>query len=145
MDSISRDTRNSSIELLRIICMLFVVAGHVIVFGVKPDWQRQSVVGGTDYIISHALYGMFVTAVDVFVLISGWFSIKFNWKKIKNIWLMLITYSWAFFAYKCVVGGGRQQEHIVFTPSLVATVLVCVSIFHLMLSFSCSQQACGRA
>lgn len=118
MDSISRDTRNSSIELLRIICMLFVVAGHVIVFGVKPDWQRQSVVGGTDYIISHALYGMFVTAVDVFVLISGWFSIKFNWKKIKNIWLMLITYSWAFFAYKCVVGGVDSKSISYLLPVL---------------------------
>lgn len=105
MNSISRDTRNSSIELLRIICMLFVVAGHVVVFGIKPNWQAQGIGGGTDYVICHSLYGLFVTAVDVFVLISGWFSIKFNWRKIKNIWLMLITYSWFFFAYKAASGG----------------------------------------
>ena len=138
MNSISRDARNSSIELLRIICMLFVVAGHVVVFGIKPNWQAQGIGGGTDYVICHSLYGLFVTAVDVFVLSSGWFSIKFNWRKIKNIWLMLITYSWFFFAYKAASGGGKLQEHIIFASGLVATVLVCFSIFHPMLSFPCS-------
>lgn len=100
-------SRNSSIELLRIICMLFVVAQHVIVFGIKPEWRADGFLGGSDYVLSHALFGLFVTAVDVFVLISGWFAIKWHPRKLVSMWIMVLFWSWIMAALRLSSGGGH--------------------------------------
>lgn len=68
--------RNSNIELLRIICMYFVIAGHVIM-----KYKNDSL-GTNEYFISNILRSFFVVAVNCFVIISGYFSINLNYKKL---------------------------------------------------------------
>lgn len=50
--------RNSNIELLRIVCMLFIIGGHIIKFGFKMDYDHLLPFGGFDYIVQHILYGI---------------------------------------------------------------------------------------
>lgn len=107
-----KNQRNSSIELLRIICMLFIIAQHVIIFGVKPEYDAAQCCGGGNYIISHALLGWYTTAVDVFVLISGWFGIKWHPRKLVSMWLMVFFWSITFLIIKTLTGGASTETII---------------------------------
>lgn len=73
--------RCSNIELLRIICMILVVAGHAnyLVFGVhsKTDILYDPIMTSFRIVV----YQLCVIAVNCFVFISGWFKIKPNIKK----------------------------------------------------------------
>ena len=85
--------RNSNIELLRIIAMIFIVAHHFVVhggfsfptaeFSINKLWIQLIQLGGK-------------IGVDIFVLISGYFLIKTKDLKISKIlkfWLQVFTYS----------------------------------------------------
>lgn len=80
-------TRESSIELLRIICMLMVLLlhynGHVLG---DLDVFKESVTI-TRSICWNTLEAFCIVAVDVFVLISGYFSIKLTGKSLLKLYL----------------------------------------------------------
>lgn len=89
----SKSYRESNIELLRIIAMIMIVAHHIAVhsgFGFA-----------TDSISVNKLWIQFIQmggkiGVNIFVLISGYFSITANSVKIKKLimlWLQIFTYS----------------------------------------------------
>lgn len=80
------NTRNSSFELLRIICMLFVLILHVnLAVGISAD---HSIVGH----LQAETESLAIVAVNVFVMISGWFSIKSE-KKLFSFICQCIFYS----------------------------------------------------
>ena len=95
--------RNSSFELLRILCMLFVIGGHLIGKGMQIPYDKMLAFGGQDYVFARLLYSFCVVAVDTFILISGYFGIKSNWNKIVKIWFSVLFYSWLVAVYKIVV------------------------------------------
>lgn len=71
--------RLSNIELLRIVSMLMIVVHHVIVHGINdgtnPVFQITDV--------------FFIFGVNLFVLISGYFTIKLSWKSfISLMWIV---------------------------------------------------------
>lgn len=74
--------RESNMELLRIIAMLFILIGHANYVA----FDRVTIADGVSE-HSIALTRMWIQAVtvsgvNIFVLISGWFSISFKWKKL---------------------------------------------------------------
>lgn len=103
--NVSHSQRNSSIELLRIMCMMFIVGLHVIGFGVNVPYSTGSPLGGANYMWCKALGTIFSTAVDTFVLISGYFAIRLKPRKIAKIWMMVLCYSYTVFIIKCLLGG----------------------------------------
>ncbi|MEN8076864.1 acyltransferase [Clostridioides difficile] len=80
-------SRSSNIELLRIICMCFVIAGHVIMK------YKNDNLGTVEYYISNILRSFFMVAVNCFVIISGYFGIKINIKKLIKISIQVSFYS----------------------------------------------------
>lgn len=68
-------TRNSNFEALRILCMLFIVAGHLI-----KNQEFESLTYDRFYTCGIVMF--FTCAVNCFVLISGWYGINLSWKKI---------------------------------------------------------------
>lgn len=74
--------RNSSIELLRILAMLFIVTDHVLCHGLHDEWI------GTDYLRPFVACG-----VNLFILISGYFGIRFRLKGFINLLLMVSFYN----------------------------------------------------
>lgn len=73
--------RNSNIELLRIIAMMFIVIYHISIHAQKGEQSSH------DYVVA-----ITTTGVNLFVLISGYFGIKLKWKSLLNIVSTVIFY-----------------------------------------------------
>jgi surface polysaccharide O-acyltransferase-like enzyme len=91
--------RNSSFELLRLILMVMIVAHHCIVHGlalsgIGAEWAKLSVAIQTeDMPLFMTANAFFVCAVNVFVLISGYFSIRLSWSKVSRLLFLILFYS----------------------------------------------------
>lgn len=78
--------RQSHIEVLRIVAILLIVAMHAIgcVLTTTNEWNRLGLTA------VNAIGNMGVT---VFMLISGYFGIRFRWSKLLTLWLIAVFYS----------------------------------------------------
>lgn len=83
--------RSSNIELLRIIAMFMVVLGHYYVKGGFPDDSLMN----ASKLVMQFLGSWSKIAVDIFVIISGYFLVtqKFRWKKLLKFFGC--TYFWS--------------------------------------------------
>lgn len=82
-------SRQSNFELLRILLMIFVVAEHLI--PVIGDMQNQNSI--LEYYTGNVLISFFIIAVNCYILISGYFGIKFNIGKLLKIEMQVLFYS----------------------------------------------------
>jgi len=88
-----RKERQSNMELLRIVAMLMVVSLHYLGKGgllKSAPFDMKA----TDYVV-WILEAFCIVAVNVYVLISGYFMIEstFRWKKVIALWLQIAFYS----------------------------------------------------
>lgn len=74
----AKTPRESNFELLRIVAIVLIVAGHM---WVGRNWDSSQ----ASQIVSVGLFPFLAVAVDCFVLISGWFSIRFSAKKLFDL------------------------------------------------------------
>lgn len=81
--------RNSNIEALRIVCMLLIIAHHVI--DAKTGCKFDSLLVNNVY--RCGVLPTVCVPVDCFVLISGWFGIKVNWRKLFSLNNMTTFYA----------------------------------------------------
>lgn len=73
--------RTSNIELLRIFAMFMIVIHHVLVQGIFP-------IIGEDNLTCRVVDSFVIYGVNLFLLISGYFTIRFSWKKlISLLWI----------------------------------------------------------
>ena len=93
--------RQNNFEVLRMLCMFFVVTGHYIFHGVKEHTELQvffqfdSFLGGFNWITMEALYVISCVAVNCFVMISGYFLIEkttIRWGGIGRVWIQTLFY-----------------------------------------------------
>lgn len=86
-----REERKSNIELLRLVLMLMIVIihflGHNYLSAAEP-----AKIDSQHFFTANLLFSFIVCAVDCFVLISGWFSIKFNVTKLFMFLLPICFY-----------------------------------------------------
>lgn len=84
--------RQSNIELLRIIAMLFIVLHHLIINGI--DYSTAIKMNPCDWncILGGILEPFCIIGVNLFFLISGYFLIRFSWKKCAYIVIKLYMY-----------------------------------------------------
>lgn len=96
-----RSLRLSSLELLRIICMLFIVAHH---FGMHSAFYGEISPFNAFIIRIFSSYGKL--AVNVFVLITGYFLVesKFKFKRVFNVVALTIFYSVAIYSIFAICG-----------------------------------------
>ena len=95
-----KQPRRSSLELLRIICMIFIVAHHFGVHGKYGDMQMSTFNSFIVYLLSAG--GKL--GVNVYVLISGYFLVnsKFNLRRIINTVGLTVFYSMTIYlAFAC--------------------------------------------
>lgn len=93
--------RNSSFELLRVILMILIVYHHAITHGLGLDsfapWSNNSLIIKDEEMNLYLLMNnLAVYAVNTFVIISGYFSIRSSWKKARNLLLMVLFYTLLF-------------------------------------------------
>lgn len=86
--------RNSSIELLRILCMFFIVFHHFMIHCAFPNYETDAV-NGFDGALGVALMfnGFFCVAVNCFVLITGYYGLKFKLRGFLKLYLACAFYS----------------------------------------------------
>lgn len=93
--------RQSNFELLRILAMFMVLALHANeLSNGMPDYAE--LMGSPTYSSFRVMAQVFCTvAIDVFVGISAWFGLKFNWKNLANILFQCIFYAITIIAFFC--------------------------------------------
>lgn len=80
---VGKKQHSSNFELLRIVCMLLIICGHIVMV------HGYDEVGDSSWYIKQVVNPFCTVAVNVFVLISGYFGIKQNKKKLwKLIWMV---------------------------------------------------------
>ena len=77
--------RDSRFELLRLTAILFVVAHHVLLFGADVCGYLTPYDPHTKGILGLWLNSVFVTGVNLFVMISGWFGIRKVWQPLVRL------------------------------------------------------------
>lgn len=90
--------RFSNFELLRIVCMLLIICGHVIML------HEYGEVGDSSWYIGQIVRPFCMVAVNVFVLISGYFGINLNYKKLLKINWMVTFYCVFFLIITLLIG-----------------------------------------
>ena len=85
-------TRASNIELLRIVAMAFIVIGHIILHVTNNKMPGSS-----------AIYSVCVIGVNLFVLISGFFKIKFRFRSFLNLIAISLFYSLLSLFLDCLI------------------------------------------
>ncbi len=89
--------RNPSVELFRCLLLFLIVFGHCLMQGVyapKDGVYKLWMVFFCNAIIWH---------VDGFIAISGWYGIRFSWRKFFALWGVVFFYSLFFLAEKLFV------------------------------------------
>lgn len=95
----TKPKRNANIELLRCILMFLIVFHHASFWGCwKGDCSQHLLIFlGTLAVMWH---------VDAFVAISGWFGVRFTWRKFFALWSQVAFYS--ILSILCVWHSGGQ-------------------------------------
>lgn len=104
---INRIERNSAVELLRIVSMLFVIVLHFNRWGINQSILEMTGRLTLENSIGHLVESLTIVAVDVFVLISGYFGIRFKLKGILR--LFLICFTWGLLSYLLYCIFGQQS------------------------------------
>ena len=88
----NKDNRDSNMELLRIVSMVFVVILH-----------ENQVLGGGGF-IGNILESLAIVAVNAFVLLSGWYGIKLSLKKMFALLFQVFFFSGLFLVIQLITG-----------------------------------------
>ena len=79
--------RESNFELLRIICMLMIITGHTFSWGGVLNASNPNIAS-----MIYIIYAIIVVEVNCFILLTGYFQSKSNFKTKKFINLLFVTY-----------------------------------------------------
>lgn len=78
----TKKVRQSNVELLRIVTMILVMIVHANFRALSAPTVADVVSAPSSAFLRFLTESFSIICVNVFVLISGWFGIKFNWKKL---------------------------------------------------------------
>lgn len=85
--------RDSNIELLRIVCMLFILIHHFIVHSLAPDLLVRDGEINTYRVACIIINGFAYVGVNCFILISGYYGIKFKFRSLLNLYCICVFFS----------------------------------------------------
>lgn len=98
------NSRQSGLELLRIVAMLFILVVHVDGASLGfPDFRSVWSPGDWWRMTFEAVA---ITGVNLFVLISGYFTIRLTLRRLVNYLIICVFYAWGIFAVHCFAVPG---------------------------------------
>lgn len=95
--------RDSNIELLRIVCMIMILNLHAFYIPASLSWKTLSIAN----IITVFSESLSICAVNAFVLISGYYSIKWKWRGFLS--LIFQVFFFVFLIYFLLLIGGHVE------------------------------------
>lgn len=116
--------RDNGLDLLRILCMLMVVALHY--YGHGGLIEDQLFPGTANWFLGNLIYSFSLVAVNCFVLLSGYFQCtsRFKLKRVLSVWVQVIFYSVALFIAAPVVCRLFGEEFNFSLKGMLNSVLV---------------------
>ena len=105
----ARPEKDLGIELIRIIAMLLIVCQHFMNHG---GFLKNA---GENEFFLNLLHVLFAPAVNVFVLITGYFGVNTRGLKIKKgaeLWLQVLFYSLAMLPIAYALGASISNEYV---------------------------------
>ena len=115
--------RNSNLEVLRIIAMCMIILIH---FASAADIANLGVDGKFGRFVGASIVGICNMGVTCFCLISGYFGMKFSWKKLLKFEIMMIMFS-LIETVVLVVAFPEQMQGSALLEQLVKSVFPFVS------------------
>ncbi len=104
-----KPAKDLGIELIRIISMLLIVCQHFMNHG---GFLKNA---GENELFLNLIHVLFAPAVNVFVIISGYFGVNTRALKIKKgaeLWLQVLFYSVAMLPVASVLGASISNEYV---------------------------------
>ena len=100
--------RESNLEILRILCIIFIIGDHFV--------GQSGVIETSNLVLSFfycAVTSLSRVACSVFIIISAWFSTEkpFRIKRVIHTWLTVIMYTVPITLY-CMYWGGASKENL---------------------------------
>ena len=101
--------RNASIDLLKIISMLMVIVLHATQYGIA---NADIIPFSVPYYVSYVSRSFSIVAVNVFILISGYFLCKqtVTIKKIFKLWIQVELYSVGIYLVLCIIPSANTSS-----------------------------------
>lgn len=113
------NNRQSNIELLRLLCMLFVMVIHFNLYSHAPYMICYFEEGASTWadkwllLAKHFIQSLTCVAVPCFILISGWFGIDFKIRGVLKLYLQCLFCEFlAYFAYILLSGQSIDFDEI---------------------------------
>lgn len=95
--------RLSNMELLRIVSMLFVLILHANFLGIHAPSHDDLIGSPFSTFMRCFVEALAIVAVDVFILISGWFGVNFSYKKLGALFFQVFFFTFGFFiVFACI-------------------------------------------
>ena len=107
-ESTTKKQRNSSFELLRILCMVLIVAHHYLLH-TKGLFGANTSPAETTFLTIFAMYGKI--GLNVFILLTGYFSAaaRFSYRRVLEIAAAMTAYYWAIVLFYVIREGWRTD------------------------------------
>lgn len=94
--------RDSNMELLRILCMLFILMHHFFAHVFYPGFMLIEGDLGWYRAVCILINGFVYVGVNCFILISGYYGIKFRWKSLFNLYCICAFYALLVVLERCL-------------------------------------------
>lgn len=112
--------RQTNIEVLRVFSMFLIVVMHYIFCGLKQNpaleyYDMETLLGGANYLTMEPLYILSQTAVNCYVMITGYFLInklEYRWDGILRVIVQTLFYSLLFFLGIVVLHGEFDKSQM---------------------------------
>lgn len=102
-----RKQRQSNIELLRIIAMFLVLVVHADFWANRAPSQEECINDILPSITRYTIESLSIVCVDVFVLISGWFGIRPNVRRMSSFLFQCFFFLGGLYIVSLVGGFGK--------------------------------------
>lgn len=111
--------RDSNMELLRIICMLLILIHHFIIHPLYPSLLARDGDINIYRIACIVICGFAFVGVNCFIMISGYYGIKFRFKSLFNLYCICAFYALLAVLMKYVLGItslDKNQLYLILLP-----------------------------
>ena len=93
----NRKTRDSNMELLRLVAMLLVMIVHASYRALPKPTPESIAAAPVSLFLQITVESFTVVGVNVFVMLSGWYGIRLRWSRLLELFFQV-----AFFAVLCI-------------------------------------------
>lgn len=106
MNNSSRASRNSNLELMRIVLMLLIISHHFVVnSGVNLLWTSNTLNAKAAFLTFYGMWGK--VAINAFVMVTGWFMCqsRLTWRKYARLLTQVYFWKLTIWFFLCIVGA----------------------------------------